>query len=183
MNEEKDKSAEEDISLMLAAKAGELDAFSTLVKKHQNSLMNFFRRCGVYTDIEDMAQETFLKLYRVRSTYEAKAKFTTFLYLLARQVMIDHIRKQERRADVLEKYSEEAPQFEPPNEHKGEGNDVLAALDTLTPALRETIVLVVMQGMAYQEAADILGVPLGTIKSRVSVGLERLKAYLSKQDK
>ena len=45
--------------------------------------MNFFRRCGVYTDIEDMAQETFLKLYRVRSTYEAKAKFTTFLYLLA----------------------------------------------------------------------------------------------------
>lgn len=181
MNEEKDKSAEEDVSLMLAAKAGELDAFSSIVKKHQNALMNFFRRCGVYSDVEDIAQETFLKLYRVRSTYEAKAKFTTFLYLLARQVLIDYIRKQERRANVLEKYSEDAPQFELPNEHKGEEDDVLAALDTLTPALRETIVLVVMQGMAYQEAADILGVPLGTIKSRVSVGLERLKAYLSKE--
>lgn len=168
---------------MLAAKAGELDAFSALVKKHQNSLMNFFRRSGVYTDIEDMAQETFLKLYRVRSTYEAKAKFTTFLYLLARQVMIDHIRKQERRADMLEKYAEEAPKFEKPDEYRGESDDVLAALDTLTPALRETIVLVVMQGLAYQEAADILGVPLGTIKSRVSVGLERLKAYLSKRNK
>ena len=56
---------------MLAAKAGELDAFSSIVKKHQNALMNFFRHCGVYSDVEDIAQETFLKLYRVRSTYNS----------------------------------------------------------------------------------------------------------------
>ena len=175
---EKDISAEEDATLMLAAKAGDIDAFSVLVKKHQNSLMNFFRRCGVYKDVADIAQETFLKLYRVRSTYEVKAKFTTFLYLLARQVMIDHIRKQERESKLLDSYGEQAPQFEKPDKHNDGTDEVLAALASLSQALRETIVLVIMQDMTYQEAADILGVPLGTIKSRVSIGLERMKSFL-----
>lgn len=180
---DKEASAKEDVSLMLAAKAGDLDAFSFLVKKHQNSLMNFFRRSGVYIDVEDIAQETFLKLYRARSSYEAKAKFTTFLYLIARQVMIDHFRKQERKAQLLQKYGEEVPQFEAPKEDDGESDEIMAALATLTPALRETIVLVIMQGMSYQDAAEILGVPLGTVKSRVSVGLGRLKAYFLKLGK
>jgi RNA polymerase sigma-70 factor (ECF subfamily) len=97
--------------------------------------------------------------------------------------MIDHLRKQERKAQLLQKYGEEVPQFEAPKEDDGESDEIMSALATLTPALRETIVLVIMQGMSYQDAAEILGVPLGTVKSRVSVGLGRLKAYFLKLGK
>lgn len=174
----KDDLDEQSVSLMMATKEGNIEAFSQLVKLHQKSLMNFFYRCGVYSDVEDIAQETFLKLYRAKSSYERRAKFTTYLYMIARQVMIDYIRKSERRSVLTEALAEEVDDFVPKNEFEGEGLDVRDALKVLSLPLREAVVLVVMQGFAYQEAADVLGVPVGTVKSRVSNGLTQLKSYM-----
>lgn len=171
----KDESAREDIALMLRAKGDDLDAFSELVRRHQRQVMNFFARNGVYRDVEDLAQETFLKLHRARHRYAPTAKFTTFLYLIARQVMIDSIRHVNRKAALMEKYGKEAPQEAPPPQRRGEKEDAEAALACLSQPLREAVVLVVMQGMAYAEAAEILEVPVGTVKSRVSAAMTRMR--------
>ena len=72
-------------------------AFETLVRRHTQNLLNYFTRCGVQQDVEDLAQKVFLRLYRYREKYQAKAKFTTFLYLMARQVWIDDLRRRSRR--------------------------------------------------------------------------------------
>lgn len=175
-----DPSDAEDVALMLRAAADDPDAFSALVRKHERALENFFARNGVFRDVEDLAQLTFLKLHRTRRGYRPTAKFTTFLYLLARQVLVDHVRASQRRARLHEEAGKEMDAAEPAPRHRGEGEDVRAALASLSPWMRETVVLVVMQGLAYHEAADVLRVPVGTVKSRVSAALKQMKAFLSK---
>ena len=160
---------------MLRARDDDLDAFSELVRRHQRQVMNFFARNGVYRDVEDLAQETFLKLHRARHRYVPTAKFTTFLYLIARQVMIDSIRHSTRKAALVEKYGKEAPSEAPPPRMRGEKSDAEAALACLSQPLREAVVLVVMQGMAYAEAAEVMEVPVGTVKSRVSAAMARMR--------
>ncbi len=177
---EKEASAAEDIALMLRARDDDLAAFSLLVKKHQQSVMNFFARNGVSRDVEDLAQEAFLKLYRARHRYQPSAKFTTFLYLIARQVMIDSIRHGSRKAKLMEGYGKEADQMEEAPSMRGEKEDAEVALGCLSQALREAVVLVVMQGMAYAEAAEILGVPTGTVKSRVSAAMQKMREVASR---
>ncbi len=172
---EKEVSAAEDITLMLRARDEDLAAFSLLVKKHQKSVMNFFVRSGVYREVEDLAQETFLKLHRARHGYRPSAKFTTFLYLIARQVMIDSIRHGGRNAKKMENYGKEADTLAEAPTMRGEKEDAEFALGCLSQPLREAVVLVVMQGMAYAEAAQILGVPVGTVKSRISVAMQKMR--------
>ena len=175
-----DSSDAEDVALMLRAAADDMDAFSALVRKHEKPLANFFARNGVYRDVEDLAQLTFLKLHRARRGYRPTAKFTTFLYLLARQVLVDHVRATQRRAKLHEEAGKELDPVQPAPRTRGEGQDAQAALGCLSPWMRETVVLVVMQGLAYHEAAEVLRVPVGTVKSRVSAALRQMKAFLSK---
>ena len=172
-------SAAEDVALMERAARDDLDAFSALVRKHERPLANFFARSGA-ADVEDLAQQTFLKLWRTRRGYRPTAKFTTFLYLLARQTLVDAVRASKRRALLHEKAGKELDATEPAPRHRGEGEDARAALDALSPPMRETVVLVVMQGLAYHEAAEVLRVPVGTVKSRVSAALRQMKEALSK---
>ncbi len=172
-------SAAEDVALMERAARDDLDAFSALVRKHERPLANFFARSGA-ADVEDLAQQTFLKLWRTRRGYRPTAKFTTFLYLLARQVLIDSARAAQRRAGLHERAGAEMDAVEPAPARRGESGDAEAALARLSPALRETVVLVVMQGLAYREAAEALGVPVGTVKSRVNAALAQMREFLSR---
>lgn len=169
-----------DVELMLrAAREDDRDAFSELVRRHQRPLMNFFVRSGVYGDVEDLTQETFIRLYRYRTRYAPTAKFTTFLYLLARQTRIDALRRMQRRGALHERAAAEAPQAdEPTATNRGERLDVVAALARLSDPMREVVVLSVMQGLTQNEVADVLHIPVGTVKSRLSVALQRLREFL-----
>ena len=171
-----------DAALMLAAKKGDDRAFEALVLKHQRPLMNFFRRLGVNTnDAEDLAQQTFIKIYRNRKTYTPSAKFTTWLYLVARQVRVDEIRAAARRekirlavkaeVDAEEAMPRRTPQF-------GLRDDLQSALDRLDEAHRAVVVLGMVQELPYQEVAEILGIPVGTVKSRMFNALKLLREYL-----
>jgi RNA polymerase sigma-70 factor (ECF subfamily) len=169
-----------DVDLMLrAARDDDRGAFAELVRRHQRPLMNFFARCGVYGDVEDLAQETFIRLYRYRSRYTPTAKFTTFLYLLARQTRIDALRRSQRRDALHDRVGAETPQeAEPTVVARGEGLDVSAALARLSEPMREVVVLSVMQGLTQNEVSDVLKIPVGTVKSRLFVALQRLREYL-----
>lgn len=171
-------SGAEDVQLMLRAARDDMEAFGLLVEKHQKSLLNFFARCGVERDVEDLAQLTFLKLHRMRRAYRPAAKFTTFLFLIAKQTMLDRVRSDARKAALHERAGREAEPVVPPPAARGERDDARRALSRLSPGLAAAVALVVMQGFEYAEAAEILEVPVGTVKSRVHAALKQMREEL-----
>ena len=170
---------DDDCGLMLRARDGDRDAFTALVRRHQRSLLNFFRRCGVQTDAEDLVQLTFVRLYRYRDRYAPRAKLTTFLYLLARQVWIDDLRRQQRRTRLREELAAEP---EPVTNHASQPErgrmDLDAALAALPEGLRLVVVMGVYQDLPYAEIAQALGIPVGTVKSRMFNALRQLRRTL-----
>ncbi len=168
-----------DADRMLQVAAGSQTAFAELVRAHQNSLLNFFVRMGAYNGAEDLVQETFIRLYRYRDRYRPTARFTTFLYVLARHVWADQGRRVWRK-NRLETGLEDEARIK---DRQGAGNkphhlDVEEALGRLSPKLKEVLVLNVYQGLKYQEIAAVLGVPLGTVKSRINLAIQDMRKLL-----
>ena len=146
--------------------------------KYRRNLLNFFWRSGVSPfEGEDLVQETYLRLWKYRREYEPTAKLSTFLFLLARQVRLDALRRDTRRerrekewgsgrADV----QEAAP--------VGEREDVRRAVARLPEPMREVVELGVFQDIPYAEVSEILGIPVGTVKSRMYNAIRKLKEML-----
>jgi RNA polymerase sigma-70 factor, ECF subfamily len=168
-----------DAELMVEAAAGSDVAFTVLVRRHQNLLLNFFVRMGASSNGEDLVQETFIRLYSYRDRYRPTARFTALLYHLARNVWADSGRKAARFDKLTFRLrAESAIPMETNFTNLGERPDVDAALQKLSPKLREVIVLNIYQRLRYQEVADALGIPLGTVKSRINLALAALKKIL-----
>lgn len=168
-----------DAALMLRVSADSEAAFTELVRRHQKSLLNFFARMGASVECEDLVQETFVRLFRYRRNYRSTARFTTFLYHLARNAWADHGRKIVRLERLTTAFKNEVDiTSSPASCSEGSSLDVDAALNQLSPKLREVIVLNIYQGLRYQEVADVLEIPLGTVKSRINLALNALKGIL-----
>ncbi len=168
---------ESDAALMALARVDDRQAFAVLVRRHQKMLLNFFIRSGVQYDAEDLVQQTFLRLYRYRDRYMPRAKFTTFLFLMARQVWIDELRKRkrtERLADALAREPEPPSVLCGPSPERG-GYDVADAVAALPEGMRQVIELGVYQDLPYAEVARILGIPAGTVKSRMFNAIRLLR--------
>ena len=166
----------DDFALMAQVRDNCEDAFGRLLARHQRPLLNFFARMGASTHGEDLAQETFIRLWNYRHKYKPSAKFTTFLYTLARHVWLDFVRRQIRFRLFSDRYQREMPS----STDGGLGKlrrklDIQAALERLSPKLREVLVLAVHQGLSYEEISAILSIPVGTVKSRVSNALATLQ--------
>ena len=143
--------------------------------KFEKNLLNFFWRQGVsLSEGEDLVQETYLRLWNYRGRYEPSAKLSTFLFLIARQVRIDALRRQARREEREEAWGKSRPETEPPPKH-GVSGDVRWAVSQLSEPLREVVELGVFQDLPYAEVAEVLGIPVGTVKSRMSNALKKLK--------
>ena len=165
-----------DHELMGRIRAGDQDAFAVLIRRHQTPLLNFFRRLGASNESEDLVQDVFLRLYRYRDRYVHNAKFTTFLYTLARHVWADRWRKLQRILRI-----EDRARREMTTECDGNMGRVRDAMDTrqaleqLPDKLRIVLVLSICQGLRYGEIGEVLGIPEGTVKSRVFLALKSLK--------
>ena len=174
-----------DAELMRLSADGSELAFSELVRRYQDVLLNFFLRSAVsFVDGQDLAQRTFLRLWRYRKKYRADgAKFTTFLFMLARQESIDFFRAETRRRAQEEAIERAAADMAPAAGAAGpeSGDAVRQAMGRLTPVLREVVELVVFQDMPYADAGKVLGVPLGTVKSRMFNALKKLKEHLGNE--
>ena len=171
-----------DAELMALAAAGRDEAFRELVLRYQNILLNFFLRKGVsYSDGQDLAQRTFLRLWRYRGRYSPQAKFTTFLFLLAGQEAVDFFRAEGRRAGLEGGLAHEADVAadvkKPPA--PAEGEDVRRAVARLPEGLRDVVELGVFQDLPYAEVGKILKIPVGTVKSRMFNALRKLKELLA----
>ena len=170
-----------DTDLMALAAAGREEAFAELVDRYKDVLLNFFLRKGVsYNDGQDLAQRTFLRLWKYRTKYEPQAKFTTFLFLLAGQESVDFYRAEGRRTSLAEGLTREAEvraDERTPTSPAG-GEDVRRAVSRLSPSLRDVVELGVFQDLPYAEVGEILGIPVGTVKSRMFNALRKLKEIL-----
>ena len=167
---------EPDPRTLKAAQRGDLAAFDELVRMFQADLWRFcigLLRDG--TAAEDAVQETFLKAFRHLARYKGRSKFSTWLFSIARNCAYDELRRS-ARLDRTTGRLELEPQREPHDETVGV--EVREALATLPIDLREPIVLIDVFGNSYRDAAQVMGLPVGTVKSRVHRAREQLARAL-----
>jgi RNA polymerase sigma-70 factor (ECF subfamily) len=185
----------DDAALLAALKAGDLAAFAGLVGRHQRSLINFFYHlCWDRQASEDCAQEVFLRVYSHLDTYEPQAKFTTFLFRIARNLWIDRRRSAavhgkplslERRSggdegkSLGERVASRAPSPVEILAREEQQAALRRAIDQLSEEQKAVVILSEIEGMKYQDISAILDVPVGTVKSRMHTAMERLKDLLS----
>ena len=171
---------ETDPALVRAAAAGDLRAFEQIVRDHQQPVWRFLRRMlGDGTAAEDVAQETFLRVYRRLPGFGFESKLSTWIFQVARNAGIDELRARERQARLIGAVSP------PPRSASGPGEarvEIDQALATLPVDQREALLLVEVLGLRYAEAATVLGAPVGTVKSRVFTARSRLAAWASADD-
>ena len=156
--------------------ADDRSAFELLVRRHQSPLRNFLRRLthndGARAD--DLAQETFIKAYRGIHSYKGTAKFSTWLYRVAYNVFLNDQRARFPATEFNE--TQDAPSADGA-ERAGQEMDVERALQMLSVRQRVVFDLHYKKGMTHDEVASALELPLGTVKSDLVRGRERLRTY------
>ena len=187
--------AQRDLELMRRFQAGDVDAFTELYEAHLRGLLNFFfRLCWDRSLAEDFAQEVLLRIYKSGHKWEPNAKFTTYLYRIARNYWIDHCRllsTQKENVSLNAKFggNEDAaslmdrlPDDIRPPEHDLDRQELYAAimkaLEQLPDEQRMVFVLSEIEDLKYQEIAEIMEIPLGTVKSRMHTAVGKLQEIL-----
>jgi RNA polymerase sigma-70 factor, ECF subfamily len=186
-----------DAALMLRVKRGDRDAFVTLVERHRQAVFNLVARIlRDETEAEDVAQNVFIQVHRSAARYQPSAKFTTWLFTIARNLCLNEIRRRARHPadsiDAAPDAGEELParQFE---DVKAAAPDAAAlqrelarkveeALAALPENQRTAILLFQREELSYEEIAEVLGGSLSSVKSLIFRAREtlkdRLKGYL-----
>lgn len=166
---------EPDPAVLRAAMAGDLDAFERLVRTYQPLVWRFLRHLLRDEALaEDVTQETFIHLFQRLPSFSFGCKFSSWVFRVARNAGIDAIRSRERRDRLARALP--APPSVPAPETRAE---LQAAMESLTTKLREALLLIEVFGLSYREAAEVLRVPEGTVKSRVFHARQRLTAWRS----
>lgn len=169
--------------------AGDTGAFEELVRRHERRIFRLLMRMmGNREEAEDVAQETFLSLHRHGHRFRSEARFSTFLYRVAVNAALNRRRALGRTRTRIQKLSErqeagdDLPVAPRDPEDAADGIQVTEAvrqaLDTLSPSLRAPVVLYDIEGLAYGEIADVLGVAEGTVKSRIHRARQALRVAL-----
>lgn len=172
----------EEGSLIAQSQRGDFDAFDRLVAAHEDRIYHAaYRITGNAEDARDAAQETFVKAFRALPRYRHEAAFGTWLHRIAVNASLDVVRRRPQAPPVpLEEVVLPAQTHNPDIE--AERHEVQRrvhdALRRLAPDHRVIVVLRDLQGLAYEEIAEALRIPIGTVRSRLSRAREVLRALL-----
>ena len=175
-----------DEDLMLKVRDGSAEAFTELYVRHRNGLLGFcYRLLRNWEDAADVLQEAFRYVYLHARTYRPSAKFTTYLFQIARNTCIDILRKRRRRKaqplDPSIDVPDPAPAGATPMERGEVESRIKEALDQVPDPYREALHLRIVEELEYEEIARILGCPAGTVKSRLHTGLEILREAIRRK--
>jgi RNA polymerase sigma-70 factor (ECF subfamily) len=178
--------------------AGDAQAWEQLARTQHRRIYGLcYRFTGSQSDAEDLTQEAFLKLYRNLASFDpAKGGFTTWLTTLTRNLLVDNYRRSrlERASDSLDESYDCEDDGPTKAERLADGGktqeqhvaglelraQIQEALQQVSPDLREAVILRDLEDLDYKEIADILGVPQGTVKSRISRGRSELARLLKR---
>ena len=180
-----------DEELIIEFQKEDVEAFNELVLRYKDKVVNFlYRYIGDRDEAEDLAQDAFVKLYRSKHLYKEIAKFSTWFYTIAINTARTDARKKSRyNALSISDYDpENEKDYEIPANvlapdevanSKIENYYIQKAINSLEDSFKEVIVLRDIEDMDYEEIAQVTGLPLGTVKSRINRGREKLKKLLS----
>lgn len=196
--------SEEDVSLetlsdeelMRAYAGGEPAAFELLLKRHERGVYNYIlRSCGRKDLAEELLQETFMRVIKSASRYKETAKFTTWVYTIARNLCIDRARKKsgkheysldkslggddEAGATFLDRVVDEQSSTSTSYDRAQFRERLASALDELPEEQREVFLMRQVSGLKFREIGDVLDVPVPTVKSRMRYALEHLRGRLA----
>ena len=171
---------DEDIRLMFEVAAGDSNALRLLIDKWKKPLINFFyRSLSSYTESEDLAQVVFIKIYRAAERYEARAKFSTFLFHVARRVLLNEFRRKGRKPiDYVDPQEFHYELSEDPNEKRRlvEIEEIFQlAIKKLPEKHRSAILLYKQQQLSYLEIAEIMKASENAVKTWIHRARTQLK--------
>jgi RNA polymerase sigma-70 factor (ECF subfamily) len=172
-----------DQSLMLAVRDGNLEKLGILFERYHHRLFNFlFRLTGNRHLSEDLVQEVFVRILKYRHTYRGENQFTTWLFQVARNARIDHVRQSPREdADVeCRDFAGPSPTPAENAEKQEQMHILLDALSKLPEERREILLLRGFQGLKFEEIAQVLDCPVNTVKWRAFQAIRELKASVDK---
>jgi RNA polymerase sigma-70 factor (ECF subfamily) len=186
--------ADAEVDHLLRYRDGDANAFRLLVDAYRDRMLQFFYRlCWDRDRAEDLAQDLFLKLMLASKRYRPEGRLSTFVYRVATNLWIDHYRQQRPRPrfqslDAVVLPGDDSPTTmdyagptATPQELLGEGEEKAAmrrAIERLTEPHRLVFELAVYQERPYAEIGDLLGIPIGTVKSRMHNAVTALKQML-----
>jgi len=184
---------EDDAKLVQRCLAGENSAWESLLKGHTRKIFNLcYRFTGRPSEAEDLTQEIFIKIFQTLRTFDAaQGTFMTWLNRVARNHLVDHYRRTRKDRITSSLDDDEGSVSETPSPAAGpsagvesrERHELLQrGLDKLSPDLREAVVLRDLNDLDYDEIATVLGVPQGTVKSRINRGRLELARVLKRMD-
>lgn len=180
--------------LVSRAQSGDMKSYDTLVLRHRNRIFAMIRNMTHHeADSWDLTQEVFIKAWNALANFEAKAKFTTWLYRIAHNVVYDWNRRKkhdpvgELNDEILENDRIDPSAIAIP--HVGGSPDdqmamgelkrkIEVALAKISPEHREIVILKDVQGLAYKEIADVMGCTIGTVMSRLFYARQKLQTLL-----
>jgi RNA polymerase sigma-70 factor, ECF subfamily len=176
-------------SLIEQCLAGDQLAWEQVVRQNWRKVFNVaYKFVGKHDEAEDLTQDIFLKIFKALNTFDRRANFQTWIISISRNLCIDHYRsvRKERQTiardvdsnDLQPATSERGPYAQA--EHQDLKAQLRQALETLPVTLRTAVVLRDLQELSYQEIADRLGLPEGTVKSRINRGRIELAHQLKR---
>lgn len=181
----------EESAIIAEALAGDQKAYTTLVEKHRASVFHVINRMVHNDEIaRDLVQETFMKAFASLASYRSEYRFSTWLYKIAANSSIDHLRKKRIQALSLDRpidTGDGTMEIEVPDNsfnpelalvRKQQRFSIEEAIDSLPPKYREVIVYRHKDDKSYEEIADLLSIPVGTVKARIFRARELLKRKL-----
>ena len=182
---------DDDQELVRRTLRGDKEAFEMIVRRYQHPVINFVGRMVRERETAlDFSQEIFLKVYASLTSYRPQYKFSTWLFKIASNFMIDYWRKKKLPTASLDQpageepdarciqVADDAPSVPRQLELRELRGKIEVALDRLPPALRELFVWRHVTGLSYEEMAEIKGLPLGTVKNRVFQAKEMMRKLL-----
>ncbi|HAH86582.1 MAG TPA: RNA polymerase subunit sigma-24 [Armatimonadetes bacterium] len=178
----KRKSAHDENIVIERCKKGDLSAFDELVRRYEKPVYNFaYRMAGNYDDASDIASEALIKVFNAIGSFRGEASFTTWLYRIVTNVYLDHRKRRRGRGDVsLDEYLEldegsvprqvvdTAPTPSEEFEIRARNDVLMRAVGELPEYQRMMVLLFHGQGLSYEEIAEIMSLPIGTVKSRLN---------------
>lgn len=163
-----DNARRDDAALVAAARDGDLDSFEALVRAYTPKVYaHAFRFFGDGPSAEDASQEVFVKVFRSLSEFDGRSSFSTWLYRVTRNVCLDALRSGKRRPMPVDPLDVNPIGVADPANEATMNVAVEQALAALPPEDRDALSAVSVFGLSYDEASVALGVPSGTVKSRV----------------
>jgi RNA polymerase sigma-70 factor (ECF subfamily) len=184
-----------DQALISLVKLGDKDAFNILVKRYEKKILNIlYLQLGPINELEDLAQEVFLKVFKNLSKFRGESQFSTWLYRIAMNISYDYKRKNKINIFSLDENLDEDSDdtfkdfltdshedLEKRIEREEIQKKIRNAIRNLPKEYQEVLILREFEGLSYKEIADILKCPVGTIESRLFRAREELKKIVKKE--